>query len=166
MNLLKVIPPKVIKSKLPRDAISLNRVISQKVKKKENLFLLSFNEKQSMKLGDFKVRSTELFKDIENSSIAEKEDRFWQNMTERSENGINSATPMYAIDNDFTLFDNQTKHGNLSKFSYADSIIHPVSFHIFCDIVIFCAKIKVCVPIIAYIFLCYPLSSVVKITSR
>lgn len=56
-------------------------------------------------------------------TIHEYEDRFWDHM----KSGKNSSMiPLYAIDNELSLFERQSLW-NLNQFEYKDSIIHQVN---------------------------------------
>lgn len=125
---LKVIPPMecVFKSNILDDKQRLDCVVTQSVKKLESkLINISFDKKCKMTYGEFKEEAKKLKIPI-NSTVEQIEDLSWDRLKAKKK----MRTPKYAIDNDFSLF-NDAASWDLRKFTYKQSIIHSVSFEIF-----------------------------------
>lgn len=132
--MLKIVPPHPIESKDIRGAQILKMVIPQSVsdhvtdRSGRTLgYHLSFDLSISMRYDLYRNRGQYTDKLYEKLSIEEHEDRFWREISERTNDY--SKAPLYAIDNEISLFERgQDSCWNFLKFTSSDSLIHQVFY--------------------------------------
>lgn len=83
---------------------------------------ISYDYKKTLSYKDYAEKARDLEKKIGNLSINEYEDLHWQSLS--SKNALDA--PLYAIDNNKSLFPNSCQSWNLNRFTYKESIIHRV----------------------------------------
>lgn len=97
---------------------------------------LSFEDRFTMKYGEFRDNALKTDAKYAQLSIAQHEDRFWGEISQRTDQ--TSEAPLYAMDNNIPLFSRTQKNcWNLSKLTSSDSLIHQVYLSISCQIIIF-----------------------------
>lgn len=120
----KIVPPPGFdpKSREINPTTVLKRVVKLSAEsmsiKNDTAFELSYENGQTMKYEKFKRQALQNESKLHGLTEAEIEDRAWQQLEQGSLNAL------YAINNEFTLFNDQCRFGNLSKFSTRESIIH------------------------------------------
>lgn len=108
----------------------LETVVTQEVtpipcgsQEETSAFDLSFNTTSKMKYVSFVKLAEDKDREIGELTIAQHEDMFWNNLIECSSQS-SSFTPMYAIDNTYSLFPRSCEYWNLNNFSNNESLIH------------------------------------------
>lgn len=79
-----------------------------------------------LKFDDYAKKANNVEKSLKGLSVKQREDAYWENMSNRNTKKMPKFVPDYAIDNDFSLFPESYTHWNLSKFTDLQSIIHMV----------------------------------------
>lgn len=121
INFLQIIPPSewsANSKNIPKD-FKLNSVVNQSADElKSGVFDLFTNDVKSMTYSEFvelaKAEAKDFF-DGRKLSIEQIENIYWENTTNNRH---------YAIDNDLSLFDRNTKEWNLARFTNVESNIH------------------------------------------
>lgn len=133
----KVIPPPEFEphSKKIRGNKILEPVILQTVSpiRNANCSQISYENETQMTYTKFSKLAEEKEAEFQSLTIDEKEDLFW-NSARMHEN-----VTFYALDNPFSLFGDDCKFWNLSKFTNAESLIHQVS-NLFIFVVFACDR--------------------------
>lgn len=130
---VQVIPPiefrQIVSKAVPNDK-KLTIVVQQNSTKINygqlavyNLWYKGFTE---MKFFDYEKLAIEAEIPYFGMSPKQREDAYWQNISKRSRNAMPKFIPIYAIDNDFSLFPESYTHWNLNEFTGLKSIIHMV----------------------------------------
>lgn len=95
----------------------LKKVVLQTATPLGHGFNLSYDNKIKLSLGEFEENAKLKEENLRLQSPEEFEDAFWSTLLEKE-------PKMYAIENDDTLFSENTKLWNLSKFTRSDSNMH------------------------------------------
>lgn len=90
-------------------------------------FNLNFETSEKMTYAEYVRMAMEIEAPFKKMTIAQIEDRFWQNADEVAK-GTAKFVPKYAIDNEVSLFPDTCPIWDLNKFSAKESLIHGVFF--------------------------------------
>lgn len=130
---VKVIPPiefRRMKSReVPKNEILKNIVHrnSTKITLGESAaYDLWYESYSKMKFGKYEEMAKKAETRYTGMSVKQREDAYWANISKRDNNKKTKLIPVYAIDNNISLFPETFTHWNLSKFTCAESIIHMV----------------------------------------
>lgn len=126
-----MIPSHKFKSNQVKKSQILKTVVWQTVEESnEEAVSLSFNKKSKMTYADFEQQAKKAENSIGADSIDEIENRLWEYL----QGNVCEYVPLYAIDNEFTLFKpNSNSQWNLNAFTHEQSIIHGVK----CQFILF-----------------------------
>lgn len=120
--------------KVPKDE-KLTTIVDQKSTKitlgQSAVYDLWYDSFTEMKFSDYEKLAMAAEKSYVGMSQKQREDAYWQNISKRALNKMPKFVPIYAIDNDISLFPDSYTHWNLNKFTGQESIIHMVCILIF-----------------------------------
>lgn len=86
---------------------------------------LAFDQKEVYSYEDYAKIAREMEKRIGERTIEEHEDLHWQSLSPKAALD-DSVAPLYAIDNEKSLFPRSCQIWNLKRFTHKESIIHRV----------------------------------------
>lgn len=112
-----MIPPIAAVTTIPQKEYPLGNVILQTATELGCGFELSYEKKTKLTLGKFVEKANLGEASLRIKNAREYEDTFWSSLLEQE-------PKMYAIDNDGTLFSENSELWNLSRFTRLDSIMH------------------------------------------
>lgn len=103
----------MIPKNVRNDYILRNCVVQDVSKLKCGIYMINFDTKKSMTLKEFKILANE------HTSEKPNENSFWNTILER-----NDCPPVYAIDNEKSLYPNDWAYWGLNRINCEHSIIH------------------------------------------
>lgn len=89
------------------------------------VFVLNVEKNRKMLHSTFKKLALKMQGGFEGKTFAELEDSHWQNLAQRTSKGC-KLIPLYAIDNEFSLYPEDCEFWNMNKFTGKESMIHEV----------------------------------------